>query len=324
MSMRVFVTGGSGFVGRRLIEALKARGDEVRALARSDKAAGTVREAGAEPVRGDLDDAEALRRGMEGCEAVVHAAATVKTWGAAEEFFRVNVEGTQRVLDAARAAKVKVLVHVGTEAMFVGGRPIVDADESWPRPEKPLGLYPLTKGLAEERVRAANGQDGLRTVVVRPRLIWGRGDLAVLPEIIAKVRNGQFRWIGGGHYPTSTCHVANVVEGILLAMEKGRGGEAYFLTDGPPVEFRTFVTALLETAGVKAPEGEVPRAVAHVLALVAETAWRVLPLKGEPPLHRSVLKLIGEEVTVNDAKARAELGYVGHMTREAGLAEMRG
>ncbi|WP_375767640.1 NAD-dependent epimerase/dehydratase family protein [Archangium gephyra] len=322
--MRVFVTGGSGFVGQRLIAALKARGDEVRALARSDKAAGTVGAAGAEPVRGDLDDAEALRRGMEGCDAAVHCAAMVKTWGAPEEFFRVNVEGTQRVLDAARAAKVKVLVHVGSEAMFVGGRPIVQADESWTRPEKPLGVYPLTKGLAEERVRAANGQDGLRTVVVRPRFIWGKGDLAVLPEIIEKVRKGQFRWIDGGRYQTSTCHVANVVEGILLAMKKGRGGEAYFLTDGPPVEFRAFISRMLDTAGVKAPEGELPRGVARVLATVAETAWRVLPLGGEPPLHRSVLRLIGEEVTVNDAKARSELGYVGHMTREAGLAEMRG
>lgn len=322
--MRVFVTGGSGFVGQRLIAALKARGDEVRALARSDKAAGTVRAAGAEPVRGDLDEAEALRRGMEGCDAVVHSAAMVKMWGAPEEFFRVNVEGTQRVLDAARAAKVKVLVHVGSEAMFVGGRPIVQADESWTRPEKPLGLYPLTKGLAEERVRAANGQDGLRTVVVRPRFIWGKGDVSVLPEIIEKVRKGQFRWIAGGRYQTSTCHVANVVEGILLAIEKGRGGEAYFLTDGPPVEFRAFITWMLDTAGVKAPEGELPRGVAHVLATVAETVWRVLPLGGEPPLHRSVLRLIGEEVTVNDAKARLELGYVGHMTHEAGLAEMRG
>lgn len=321
--MRVFVTGGSGFVGGRLIAALKARGDEVRALARSDKAAETVRALGAEPVRGDLDAAEALRRGMEGCDAVVHSAAHVKTWGPEEEFFRINVEGTQRVIDAARAAKVKVLVHVGTEAMFVGGRPIVQADETWKRPEKPLGLYPLTKGLAEERMLAANGQDGLRTVVVRPRLIWGKGDLAVLPEIIEKVRGGQFRWIGGGRYLTSTCHVANVVEGILLAIDKGQGGQAYFLTDGAPVEFRSFITQLLDTAGVKAPEGELPRGVANVVAAVAETVWRVLPLKGEPPIHRSTLRLIGEEVTVNDAKARAELGYVGHMTREAGLAEMR-
>jgi nucleoside-diphosphate-sugar epimerase len=117
--------------------------------------------------------------------------------------------------------------------------------------------------------------------------------------------------------------VANVVEGILLAIDKGRGGEAYFLTDGPPVEFRTFITQMLDTAGVKAPEGVLPYGVANALATVAETAWRVLPLKGEPPLHRSVLRLMGEEVTVNDAKARAELGYVGHMTREAGLAEMR-
>ncbi|HLM43426.1 MAG TPA: NAD-dependent epimerase/dehydratase family protein [Myxococcaceae bacterium] len=321
--MRVFVTGGSGFVGGRLIAALKARGDEVRALARSDKAAETVRALGAEPVRGELDDAGALRRGMEGCDAVVHSAAHVKTWGTPEEFFRINVEGTQRVVDAARGAKVKVLVHLGSESMFVGGKPIVQADESWTRPEKPLGLYPLTKGLAEERVLAANGQDGLRTVVVRPRLIWGKGDLAVLPEIIEKVRSGQFRWIGGGHYLTSTCHVSNVVEGILLALEKGRGGEAYFLTDGAPVEFRAFVTRMLDTAGVKAPEGSLPRGVANVLATVAETAWRVLPLGGEPPIHRSTLRLIGEEVTVNDAKARAELGYVGRMTHEAGLAEMR-
>lgn len=322
--MRVFVTGGSGFVGQRLIAALKARGDEVRALARSDKAAGTVRAAGAEPVRGDLEDAEALRQGLEGCDGAVHCAAMVKMWGKPEEFLRVNVEGTQRVLDAARAAKVKVLVHVGSEAMFVGGRPIVQADESWTRPEKPLGVYPLSKGLAEERVRAANGQDGLRTVVVRPRFVWGKGDVSVLPEIVEKVRKGQFRWIAGGRYQTSTCHVANVVEGILLAMEKGRGGEAYFLTDGPPVEFRTFISQMLDTAGVKAPEGELPRGVAQVLATVAETAWRVLPLGGEPPLHRSVLRLIGEEVTVNDTKARRELGYVGQMTHQAGLAEMRG
>jgi nucleoside-diphosphate-sugar epimerase len=321
--MRVFVTGGSGFVGRRLIVELKARGDEVRALARSDKAAETVRGAGAEPVRGDLDDAEALRRGMEGCDAVVHSAASVKAWGDPKEFFQVNVEGTQRVVDAARATGVKVLVHVGTEAIFVGGKPIVQADESWKRPEKPLGLYPLTKALAEEHVLAANGRDGLRTVVVRPRFIWGKGDLAILPEIIDKVRKGQFRWIGGGHYLTSTCHVANVVEGLLLAIEKGRGGEAYFLTDGAPVEFRAFVTQLLDTAGVKAPEGELPHGLAKVVATVAETAWRVLPLGGEPPLHRSLLRLVGEEVTVNDAKARAELGYVGRMSREAGLAEMR-
>jgi nucleoside-diphosphate-sugar epimerase len=321
--MRVFVTGGSGFVGRRLIATLKARGDEVRALVRSDKAAETVRAVGAEPVSGDLDDAEALRRGMEGCEAVVHTAAMVKAWGSREEFFRVNVEGTQRVVDAARAAKVKVLVHVGTEAMFVGGKPIVQADETWTRPEKPLGLYPLTKGLAEERVLAANGQDGLRTVVVRPRLIWGKGDTSLLPQIIESVRKGQFRWIAGGRHLTSTCNVANVVEGILLAIEKGRGGQAYFLSDGPPVEFRAFMTQMLDAVGVKAPDGELPRGVARVLAVVAETAWRVLPLGGEPPIQRFILRLMGEEVTVNDAKARAELGYVGHMTREAGFAEMR-
>jgi nucleoside-diphosphate-sugar epimerase len=114
-----------------------------------------------------------------------------------------------------------------------------------------------------------------------------------------------------------------VVEGILLALEKGRGGQAYFLTDGEPVEFREFVSRMLDIAGVEVPRGELPRGVAHALASVAEAAWSLLPLKGEPPVHRSVLRLMGEEVTVQDAKARAELGYVGRMTREEGFAEMR-
>ena len=321
--MRVFVTGGSGFVGQRLITVLKARGDEVRALARSDKAAEAVRAAGAEAVRGDLDDAEALRQGMEGCDGVVHSAAMVEAWGKPEEFFRVNVEGTQRIITAACAARVKVLVHVSTEAILVGGKPLVRADETWALPAKPLGLYPLTKGLADTHVRAANGREGLRTVVVRPRFIWGKGDTSLLPQILKAVRKGQFRWFGGGHYLTSTCHVNNVVEGILLALEKGRGGEAYFLTDGEPVEFRAFISQLIESAGVKAPEGELPHGLAYVFAAVAELAWKVLPLGGQPPLQRSILKVIGEEVTVNDAKARAELGYVGRMSREAGLAELR-
>ena len=171
---------------------------------------------------------------------------------------------------------------------------------------------------------AANGQDGLRTVSVRPRFIWGKGDIALLPRILEATRKGQFRWFGGGRYRTSTCHVNNVVEGILLAIDKGRGGEAYFLTDGAPVEFRAFISQMMETAGVKPPEGTIPLGVARVAALVAEAAWTVLPLSGAPPLQRSILKLIGEEVTVSDAKARAELGYVGRTTHAAGLAEMRG
>lgn len=316
-----FVTGGSGFVGRALIEEFRARGVPVRALARSKAAEEAVRDAGAEPVHGDLDDAAALRGGMAGCDVVFHAAAFVKQWGRREDFFRVNVAGTERLLEQARAASVRTVVHVSTEAVLAGEQPIVNADEARPLAEHPAGLYPLTKGIAEERVRAANSA-ALKTVIVRPRFIWGKGDTTLLPVFAKTVRAGQFMWFDGGRYLTSTCHVRNVCEGAILAAERGRGGEIYFLTDGPPVVFRDFMTALLKTQGVDIPDRSVPSWLIRGLARVVEAVWEPLGMEDDPPITYTAAKLIGEEVTVSDAKARRELGYTSHVSREEGLREL--
>jgi len=320
---RAFVTGGSGFVGRNLITALRERGDEVVALARSDAAERAVKDAGATAVRGDLDDERALRAGLEGCAWAVHCAAKVDDFGPPAEFERVNVTGTANVLSAAHGAGASRFVHVSTEAVLVGGPPIVRADETWPRPTRPIGEYPRTKGMAEERVLAANAP-GFATVIVRPRFIWGRGDTTLLPRIAAAVRAGQFAWFGGGRYLTSTCHVRNVCEGAILAAERGRGGEIYFLTDGPAVEFRAFVTQMLATQGVVPGNRSLPRPLARALAAIAEELWTWLALRGSPPLTRAALRLIGEEVTVDDTKARRELGYTGRVSREEGLRELAG
>jgi nucleoside-diphosphate-sugar epimerase len=317
----VFLTGGSGFVGRNMIRLLREQGYAVRAAARSPQAEQAVRGAGAEPVLADLDAHAALEQGMRGCAFVVHAAARVEPWGTLEQFMRANVSGTENVLAAARAAGVPRFVHVSTEAVLVGGKPMVNADETWPRPPHAPGLYPYTKGLAEARVLAANSIQ-LATVIVRPRFIWGHGDTSLLPKLVAAVRAGQFAWIGGGHHLTSTCHVRNVCEGILLAAERGRGGEIYFLTDGAPIEFRSFITALCRTQGVDPGSRSIPRALARTLAPVVEGVWNMLRLPGDPPLSRTVYLLLGEEVTVNDAKARRELGYRERVTREQGLTEM--
>lgn len=319
--LHAFITGGSGFVGRNLIAMLKSRGDVVRALARSDAAIQTVQQLGAEPVRGDLDNAEALRNGMSGCEVVFHSAAKVEDWGRYEDFHRANVVGTENVLQAARATGVKKFIHVSTEAVLAGGPPIRNADETWPRAKKPLGLYPFTKGLAEARVRAANSPE-LATVIVRPRFIWGKGDTSVLPQIINAVQRGEFMWINGGRYLTSTCHVKNVCEGALLAAERGRGGEIYFLTDGQPIEFRQFITALLQTQNIDPGNRNVPLWLARSFAHVSEAIWHALHRNSRPPITRTAVCLIGESVTVNDAKARRELGYVGKVSIEEGLAEM--
>ena len=310
------MTGGSGFLGKRLIAELDARGVAVVALARSEAAAIAVRGVGAEPARGDLDDVTAMTEGMRDCDVVFHAAAYVKAYGSLSDFMKANVAGTEHVLSAARAAGVRRFVHIGTEAVLADGKPIVRADELRPYPTKPAGPYPITKGLAERAVLAANAP-GFEAMAVRPRFIWGKGDTSVLPEMIDAVKHKRFRWIGGGHYPTSTCHVANAVEGAILAAEQGKGGEAYFLTDGSPVDFREFITAMLATQGVDAGEREIPKWIAKTAA--ALTSWMK-----RPPVTRTELALISHEITVDDAKARRELGYVGKVTREAGLAEMRG
>jgi nucleoside-diphosphate-sugar epimerase len=313
---QVYITGGSGFLGKRLIAALVARGIRVVAMARSDAAAAAVSAAGATPARGDLADADAMTAAMRGCDTVFHAAARVEQHGPIAGFMADNVAGTEHVLAAARAAGVRRFVHIGTEAVLADGKPIIRADERRPQPFRPAGPYPFTKGLAETAVVEANGE-GLETVVVRPRFIWGKGDTSLLPQIATAVRRGRFGWLGGGRYLTSTCHVDNVVEGALLAAERGKPGEIYFLTDGAPVEFRDFMTRLLATQGVDASRvRDVPLWLARLVA--GATGWMK-----HPPVTRTALALVGHEVTVDDTKARRELGYQGKVTIDAGLAQMQ-
>jgi nucleoside-diphosphate-sugar epimerase len=315
-----FVTGGSGFIGGELIRLLVAEGWQVRALGRSDAALARVAALGAEPVPGDITAGPVAA--LAGTDVVFHSAAWL-SGGSAALAEATNVGGTAAMLAAARAAGVPRFVHVGTEAVLVGGPPIRNADESWPIPARPLGLYPSTKAAAEKLVRAANGPD-FATIVVRPRFVWGKGDRTLLPRLAEAVQSGQFAWIGGGRYPTSTTHVRNVCEGLLKAARSGRPGGVYFVTDGAPIEFREMVEALLETQDIATPTRSVPHALASLLASGGEMLWRVLRKPGEPTLSRAVLGLIGEEVTVNDALARRELGYLGSVTRAEGLAELRG
>ena len=316
-----FVTGGSGFIGGALVRRLVTGGCRVTALARSDRSATAVAELGAEPARGDLDDVTALTAGAEGCEVAFHLAAFVAQWGTREEFRRGNVDGTQNALQACAAAGVQRFVHCGTEAAILAGEPLVNVDEAAPlRPDSPA-LYSATKAEAERIVREAT-REGFETVVLRPRFVWGAGDTTLLPEIIAATEAGRFAWVGGGTHRTSTTHVGNVVEGLLLAAERGRPGEPYFVTDGEPVVFREFISQMLRARGVEPPQRSVPAAVAGALARGGELAWRLLPLRGEPPLTRFALWAASQECTIDDSRARQELGYVPIVSRGQGLAEL--
>ena len=252
-----FVTGGSGFIGGALIERLRREGWSVRALARSDDSAARVerarRRARSRRPRGPAG----ARAGAAGSEVAFHCAAKVDEWGEPEDFERLNVFGTQNTLDACIAAGVRRFVHTGTEAALSAGQALVNVDEDAPlRPDSPI-LYAASKARAEQRVRAANG-DGIETVVIRPRFVWGRGDTTLLPELVKLVESGRFRWIGGGGQLTDTTNIDNTVEGLWLAATKAPPGGVYFVTDGDPVVFREFVTSWLGTQGVAPPDKTVP------------------------------------------------------------------
>jgi nucleoside-diphosphate-sugar epimerase len=317
-----FVTGGSGFIGGALIRRLRTDGWEVRALARSDRSAARLEDLGAEAVRGDLDDPASIRTGAEGCELAFHAAASTAEWGPWEEFERINVRGTRYAIDGCRDAGVRRFVHVGTEAALLAGQPLINVDETAPLRPDSKGHYPASKAMAERAVLEASGS-GLETVVVRPRFVWGPGDTTVLPTLIEMIEAGRFAWVDGGRHLTSTTYIDNAVEGLCLGAERGRAGEAYFVTDGDPVVFRDFVGELVRTRGVEPPKRSIPGAVARAGAAICEGAWRALPLNGPPPLSRVPIWLSSLETTIDISKARSELGYEPIISIAEGLRRLR-
>jgi nucleoside-diphosphate-sugar epimerase len=210
---------------------------------------------------------------------------------------------------------------VGTEAALMVGQPLINVDESAPLRPDSAALYSSSKAKAEQLVRAANG-DGLDTVVVRPRFVWGRGDTSLLPQIIELVRSGRFRWVGGGRHLTATTHIDNTVEGLWLGATKAPAGGVYFVTDGEPVVFRDFLTQMLATQGVTIPDKSAPAAVAKLAAASSERIWRLLKRPGSPPLTRFAVWVSSQECTIDISRAERELGYRPVISREKGLAEL--
>lgn len=318
--MEVLVTGGSGFVGSHVIEGLVARGATVRALARSDASARKVEGFGARAVRGELGAIpdEAAR----GCEAVVHAAAFVEEWGTRAQFFEANVEGTRQALEVARRAGVRRFVHIGTEAALFDGHDLVDIDESHPYPARHRYLYSESKAEAEKLVLAASASR-FAALSLRPRLVWGPRDASVLPAVLRMAREGSFAWLDGGRARTSSTHVANLVRGVELALERGEGGRAYFLGDGEDRTLRELLDALAATQGVTLPERSLPGALARPLASLVEGAYRLAGAKRAPPMTRFAIAMMSRTVTVRTARAERELGWSPVVRFADGLATMR-
>jgi nucleoside-diphosphate-sugar epimerase len=318
--MRVFVTGASGFVGGAAAKHFAEQGHDASAMSRSEKSDAKIMALGAKPVRCDLEDVTATHIGD--AEAIVHCAAFVEQWGPVEAWKRFNIDGTARVLQAAREAGVKRFVHISTESVLWRGQHLRGVDETYPRAPNSPYPYSWTKARAEELVEQANTAD-FQTIILRPRFIWGPGDTTLLPVIEHMAKSGQWQWIDNGDAKTSTTHITNLVHAIDLALTKGRGGEAYFILDDGVRTMKEIISGIAATRGIALPDKSVPSWAADALAAVAEGAWRTLNLKGEPPVTRFGAMIMSRDSVLIDAKARRDMGYAPVISVEDGLKQLR-
>ncbi len=320
--MSTLVTGGTGFLGRRLVERLLAAGRPVTVLGRTP--APDPEEKGVRFIRASLDDAPAVAAACAGMNTVFHVAAKVGVWGRYDDFFRINVLGTRALLDGCRQHGVARLVYTSTPSVVYNGGDFRGADESLPLTTDCPSPYPLTKAIAEREVLAANS-DSLRTVALRPHLIWGVGDPHLVPRVLARARAGRLRIVGDGRNRVDMVHVDNAVDAHLAAESALAGpaaGRAYFVTNDEPVLLWEWINGLLTALGEPPVTKRISVRAAATIGAVAEALWRVLPLKGEPPMTRFIAKELATDHWFDVTAAKRDLNYRPRISMTQGTADL--
>lgn len=309
--MRSLVTGGGGFLGGAIVRRLVDRGDQVRTLQRGSYP--ELDGIGIECVRGDIADPDVVDRAVGGCDRVFHVAAKVEMWGPLEPFRLANVVGTQNVLDAMRRHGVHQLIFTSSPSVVHGGTDIEGSDESLPYPEHYEASYPQTKAEAERMVIAANDPD-LVTVALRPHLIWGEKDRALIPNIVERARTGQLRLVGDGSNLIDTVYIDNAVDAHLLAAERmtpdsPSAGKAYFITNDDPRPVKEIINGFVAAAGLEPVEKTISVGMAVAAGRFFETLHRVLPMTGDPRMTPFLARNLATAHWYDISAAKKDLGY---------------
>jgi len=329
------VTGASGCLGRHIVRHLLDGGHRVRALCRNpargclptDHVADGARR-DIEIVRGDVRDQAAVDQAVDGADAVFHTAGLAGMWGPRKAFHATNVLGTQNVLDACLRHGVRRLVYTSSPSVVFTETDQCGDDESIPYARRWLCHYPRSKAAAEQAVLAANGSRGLLTCAIRPHLIWGPGDRQLLPRLLRRARTGRLRRVGEGHNLIDIVYVdnaaaAHAAAAIALTVGSPVCGRAYFISQGEPVNCWQWVDQLLAAARLPPVQRSISLQRAWGFGHVWEAAYRLLRLRGEPPMTRFLAAQLGRSHWFDISAARRDFGYQPLVSTAEGMERLR-
>jgi len=321
--LKILVTGGGGFLGSAICRQLLNQGHEVVAFQRS--AAPHLEALDIQIVRGDVTDISGVLAVSKNCSAIIHTAGKAGVWGSPDEYQKINVEGTANVIRACRELSIPYLVHTSSPSIVHTGGDIENGSENLPIADHFISPYPATKALAEKIVLASN-KDGLKTVALRPHLIWGPGDPHILPRLVKKVRRGKLA-LPGPQKVIDTIFVENAAQAHVLALKELQGearcaGKPYFITNNEPLPQGEIIKKLLAAVGVDVQIRPIPVGLARAVGGICELSWRIFPLGGEPPITRFAVDQLGTAHWFNTSAAVRDFGYRPKITIEEGLARL--
>jgi nucleoside-diphosphate-sugar epimerase len=305
--VKVFVTGGTGFIGGEVARQLRARGDEVACLVRSPEKGKKLEALGCELVAGDLGDVAAIRAGIEGCDAAIHAAAMYEVGIPASQrpaMREANVAGTENVLGAALAAKVPKVVYVSTVGIGSTHGKVVDESYEYPGGDF-TSCYEQTKWEAHQVAKRLIGE-GLPCTIVQPGGVYGPGDTSSIGQLLNQFLTGKMPLIPFPDLGICLAHVEDTAAGILLALDKGAAGQAYFLS-GPATTIRETIGIVAQVSGRKAPKHAIPTPLMKAMIPIGPLVGKAM---GQPPNLRELISAAdGVTFWATNEKAARELGY---------------
>jgi dihydroflavonol-4-reductase len=307
--VKVFVTGGTGFIGGEVVRQLRERGDDVVCLVRNPEKGRKVEALGCTLAAGDLGDAEAIRKGMEGCDAVVHAAAMYEVGIPAKQrpaMWEANVAGTERVMKAALEAKVPRIVYVSTVGVFGNTHQKV-VDETYEHPEQGFtSYYEETKLEAHKIVKRMIAEQDLPAIIVQPGGVYGPGDTSQVADLLQEFFAGKLPLLPFPELGICMSHVEDIAGGVLLALDKGKLGEIYVIS-GPATTMRGAIEMVASVSGRKPPKRNLPTPLMKALIPIGPLVGKLM---GQPPNLRELISSAdGVTFWASYEKAGRELGY---------------